>query len=87
MASTEKYCDGCVFFRPDTNFTGADALKFGHCWHTAAQEPPSIDRFVSAALDTPPTYKYASIFRGHGECGPDAKLFEAAPTPSELVAA
>ncbi len=79
------YCENCRFFQPDTIYPDQNALKFGKCGNPAAQEPPSIDRFISENLDLPPTYKYAGVFRAHGDCGPAAKLFE--PSEPEAVAA
>ena len=87
MASTERYCDGCVFFRPHATHEDQAKIRFGYCSHPSAQEKPSAERFLSASLDLPPAYKYASIFREFGECGPDGALFQAAPAPTEQVAA
>lgn len=83
-----RYCENCKFFQADNvlfSKTGNDALRFGRCGNPKAQEPPDASRFVSEKLDTPPTYRFASIFREHGPCGPDAKLFE--PREPEAVAA
>lgn len=85
--AAKRYCEDCRFFQPSGHTGETDRLKFGRCGNTAAQEPPSFDRFVSSKLDLPPEFKFAGIFREHGACGPDATLFEPKQPEPEQVAA